>query len=404
MTSGAAYLGDPIRVASADGLWLTAEDGKRYIDACAGTFNVGPGYKHPIVIEAVQAAISSGLLHGSGILRPAIIDRAEAELASIAPSPIDRCHLKGSTGGSTAVEQAVRHAWAVTGRSGIIAFQDGHHGQTIFASLASGMEFRSSRIRGVTADIIRVPPPDCYQCPFKKDPETCKMECAAAIADAIDERTAGRDHNIAAMVAEPILGAGGGVIPPNGYWEIVSEILRKKEILLIADEVQTFGRVGCFFASSYFNSQPDIIAVAKSISGIGVPGSGAVLLQTKHCILTESERSLTWGGSHLVAAAIVATLSVMSSHGFFDRTREVAAKLAESLERICRTHEMVGLVRACGLMAGIEIVASKQTRETAARRAKMLVDQCRATGLLLRQNDYGFGGFIEIRPAFSLRY
>ena len=397
-----AYASEAISVKGARGVWITASDGSKYLDGCAGTFNIGLGYGHPDVAMALSSVISSGFLHGSGTLRTETIERAEAQLVSIAPDNLDRCHLKGSTGGSTAVEQAVRHAWAVTGRRGILSFVGGHHGQTIASTLFSGMEERKQRVATLQLDVALVSPPDCYRCPFGKSVSSCKRECAYAIEEQIESRSLNGDHDIAAMVAEPVLGAGGGIIPPRDYWMIVSGILAKHGIMLIFDEVQTFGRLGTFLASAYYDVGPQFIAVAKSISGIGVPGAGALLLSSDHCVLDSGERSLTWGGSNLVAAAITSTIEVMKSPGFFEHTIDVAINLREKLDSLWQRFGNIGCVRTVGLMSGIEIVDSRESRKASPTLAAQIIDKCRDAGLLLRQSGYGRGGFIKIRPALTI--
>ena len=399
-----AYGSNGISVREAKGLWITAIDGTRYIDGCAGTFNVGLGYGHEAVVAALKSAIDTGFLHGSGGLRTGVIEQAEADLVSISPEGLDRCHLKGSTGGSTAVEQALRHAWAVTDRKAIVSFEGSHHGQTIVSTLVSGMEFRKRRLSPVQVDMIQVPSPDCYRCAFGKSPASCKRECALAIAEAIDANSSSGEHDVAAMVAEPVLGAGGGIIPPSDYWEIVASLLHERGVMLIADEVQTFGRVGGFLASSYFHLTPQFVALAKSITGIGVPGAGALLLRAEHCILGSGERSLTGGGSNLVSSAVVATLQVMKQPGFFEQTMAVAENLSERLEVLASKFACIGCVRAIGLMTGIEIVHSRKSRVAEPKLAECIIDRCKDAGLLLRQSHYKRGGFVKIRPALTITH
>jgi 4-aminobutyrate aminotransferase len=394
----AAYHASGIVVAHAHGVRITGEDGQEYLDACSGTFNVGLGYGNAVVARAIVNAIETGLLHGSSSLRTHTVMEAEKRLCDIAPIGLDRVHLKGCTGGSTAFEQAVRHAWAVTGRNKIVGFRGGHHGQTIASSILSGMSFRKERLRHVAMEYEDVPAPDCYRCPYGRQETTCHVECATAVIRAVRPT---HGHLAAAFVAEPVLGAGGGIVPPAKFWLKVADELSRLKVPLIADEVQTFGRVGGYFASDYYQIKPTIITLAKSLSGIGLPGAGAVLLPRDFCVLDEGERSLTGGSASIVCAAISATLDIMSAPGFFKHVEIVASAIDSRLTKIAANSSKIGLVRAAGLMTGIELVDSKTSRTPDPKFAKALVNACKRNGLLVRQSEYGRGSFVKIRPALT---
>ncbi len=392
-----AYSSQSMTVTGARGLWLTTDDGHRYLDACAGTFNVGLGYGHKAVTDAVRKVLDIGILHGSSSICGKEVGEAEALLAAIAPTGLDRVHLKGCTGGSTAVEQALRHAWAYTGRTRVVSFINGHHGQTIVSTLASGMQFRKRRLRHATIPITNVPAPDCYRCPFGKVPESCNVQCADEVVRAATDK----DDAAAAFLAEPVLGAGGGIIPPRLFWHKVADGLQRARIPLILDEVQTFGRLNGFFAADYYGIQPTMIALAKSISGIGVPGAGALLLPKELCILEQGERSLTWGGSSIVGAAIAATVRVMNSDGFFASVQRSGEMLHDSLNRLMTQSRFIGCVRNVGLMSGVELVHSKESRQPYPKFAEAVIRECKHEGLLVRQSEYGLGAFVKIRPALT---
>lgn len=396
-----AYSTGVLRVKSAQGVWISDETGQRFLDGCAGTFNVGLGYGHKYVVEAIRGVLDSGVLHGSGSMSLELRDRAEQALVSIASAGLDRCHLKGCTGGSTAVEQAIRHAWIATGRVAIASFELGHHGQTVLATLASGMEFRKRRVPVRLPYSLQVPPPDCYRCPFGKKPETCSVECVADIEERL-RAAAPESGGFAAFVAEPILGAGGGIAPPRKFWSAFSEVLAELEIPLILDEVQTFGRTGEFLAATFFGIEPEMVCLAKSISGIGVPGAGALLLSHRYCALDEGERSLTGGGSNLVCAAIAATIEVMKEPSFFPSMQRSAEALNQGLEAILAQYDFIGCVRGVGLMTGLEIVQSKASRQKYPELASQIIRGCYANGLLVRQSEYGRGSFVKVRPALTI--
>ncbi|MES1240682.1 MAG: aminotransferase class III-fold pyridoxal phosphate-dependent enzyme [Acidobacteriota bacterium] len=381
---------------SASGCHLVAADGERYLDGCAGTFNINLGYGHPAVTEAVAGVMASGLPHLSSSFQHRHVEEAARALVDVSPPPITHCHFKGSTGGSTAVEQAMRHAWVATGKRSFVTFRNSHHGQTIATTSLSGMPFRRNRLP-VFQPVTHVEAPDCYRCPWKKNPATCNVECIDAIESAIDNAPTGEDDT-AAFVGEPILGAGGGITPPKHWWAELQSRLSVRGILLIVDEVQTFGRTGSFFAAEHYGIEPDMIAVSKGISGIGIPGAAALLMSENLRVLNSGERSLTSAGSVLACAAIEATIRVMREPGFFEQARRSAEVLADRLLRLEQEFECIGTVRGFGLMTGIELVKSRSSKAPDVALTNQVVWECMKNRLLLRTSLYGRGSFVKVRP------
>ena len=227
------------------------------------------------------------------------------------------------------------------------------------------------------------------------------MECIDEIEAAIEHSPSG-EGECAVLVAEPILGAGGGVTPPLAYWNEVQARLRQKGVLLAFDEVQTFGRTGHFFAAHYYDVEPDLIAVAKGISGTGLPGAAAVLMPKELAVLTAEERSLTGGASVVAAKAITATIEVMSSPGFWRNFSRSAELLREHLERLARKFDCIGTVRGTGLMTGLEIVFSREGRKPDPAKANAIITYGLRNRLVLRGSLYGRGSFVKIRPALTI--
>ena len=395
--SALSYPAGPPKFVSAAGCHLVDATGESYLDGCAGTFNISLGYGHPAVTKAVAEVMATGLPHLPSSFHHQRIESAARALVDIAPRPISHCHFKGSTGGSTAVEQAMRHAWVATGKRTFVAFRGSHHGQTIATTSLSGMPFRRNRLPTVPVPVVHVDPPDCYRCPWGKNPTTCNVDCIDAIERAIDSAPTG-ENDTAAFIGEPILGAGGGISPPKHWWAELQSRLSARHIMLILDEVQTFGRTGSFFAAEYYGLEPDLIAVGKGISGIGIPGAAALLMTDCFRLLSAGERSLTFAGSVLASAAIEATISVMREHSFFESARRSAEVLAERLLGMEREFECIGTVRGFGLMTGIELVRTRASRAPDVALTHRIIEECMKNRLLLRTSLYGRGAFVKIRP------
>ena len=382
---------------SARGCHLTDVSGVRYLDGCAGTFNIGLGYGHPEVTRAVTEVLATGLPHVSSSFSHPRIEGAARALVEVAPTSITHCHFKGSTGGSTAVEQAMRTAWAATGKRSFVAFRGSHHGQTIATSSLSGMSFRKNRLPLSPLPVTHVEPPDCYRCAWGRTPATCRLECIAAVERSLDAAPTGED-DVAAFVGEPILGCGGGIAPPRHWWSELQSLLSRRQVLLILDEVQTFGRTGTFFAAEYYGIDPDLIAVGKGISGIGIPGAAALLMTERLRVLDAGERSLTSAGSVIASAAVEATVRAMRAPGFFESARRAGEALAERLRGLQHEFACIGTIRGFGLMTGLELVDSRDTKAPDRALANRLVAECMKNRLLLRTSEYGRGAFLKIRP------
>lgn len=397
MSSALGYPASGPEFVSAAGCELFDAAGDSYLDGCAGTFNINLGYGHPVVTKAVAEVMATGLPHLPSSFHHQRVEAAARALVEIAPGAISHCHFKGSTGGSTAVEQAMRHAWVATGKRSFVAFRGSHHGQTIATTSLSGMPFRRNRLPIAAVPVVHVDPPDCYRCPWGKNPNTCKMECIGAIERAIDSSPTG-ENDTAAFIGEPILGAGGGVAPPKHWWAELQSRLSARRILLIFDEVQTFGRTGSFFAADYYGVEPDLIVVSKGISGIGIPGAAALLMRERLRLLSAAERSLTSAGSVLACAAIESTIQVMKQPSFFESARRSGEVLADRLMRMAREFECIGVVRGFGLMTGIELVRNRASKAPDMALTNRIVDECMKNRLLLRTSFYGRGSFVKIRP------
>ena len=197
---------------SGSGIYLKDSFGENYIDACSGTFNMGLGYGNSEIKQELINVLNSGILHLSSSFQSKYVREAEKALVEIAPSNIKLCHLKGSTGGSSAIEQAIRHVWVSSGKRTIVSFRGSHHGQTIATTFLSGMPFRRDRLPISPLPVLHVEPPDCYRCPFNKEPSTCNFECIDKIERALNFSPTG-NNDIAAFIGEPIMGAGGGITP-----------------------------------------------------------------------------------------------------------------------------------------------------------------------------------------------
>ncbi len=359
----------PAVITKAQGITLTDSMGNNYLDFLAGTTCVNVGYGNREVIDTIkkQLEATAGLI---GLAVNPSSAKLMRLLAEIAPKGLSRSFM--ISGGSEANEMALKIARRCTKKFKIIARWSGYHGNTAAALSASGVLNYKMDFDPVLPGFIHVPPPYCYRCDFGLEYPECDLMCARIIDHTIHYEDS---KQVAAVIAEPIIGWGGVVIPPKEYFPMIREICDKYDVLLILDEVLTgFGRTGKMFACEHWNIVPDIMTLAKGISSIYVPCS-AVLVQEK---LAESlgvapelspeysERGIMGitGMNHpLPSAAALASIKVIIEKDLSKNAEKVGEYLLSGLREIAEEHSIFGEVRGKGLLIGLEVVKDKESKE-----------------------------------------
>lgn len=383
-----------IKFQCGDGIFLRKDNGEEYLDAVSGTFNLSLGYNHPYISENLKKQIDQ-VIHMSSTFTGPYGDECLNEILTHAPENINSGWMRDITG-STANECAIRIAQKFTSKSDIISLYLSHHGQTMFTSSISGNSFRRKSFpNSANSHNIRTPAPYCFRCPFKSTYPKCGFLCIEAIDDAIKYSS---NDSIAGLIIEPILGNGGNIIPPKGYFERLRKLCDEHNIILIADEVQTgVGRTGYMFASEIFDIKPNIITLAKGLGGIGIPVA-SVLLESKLNILEKHEHSFTSGGNMLALVAAKSTIEVVSSPGFLEEVRYNGQLLGNLLSDLRIKHKTIGDVRGIGLMWGLEIVDDDGNPDV--EKTNHIIEHAYfKENLILRGSRYGFGNVIKVRPA-----
>ncbi len=318
-----------------EGAYLWDAEGKQYLDFVGGFGSLNLGHNHPAVVEAVTHAMQEG---APGFVQAAVNPFAAAlaeELTTVAPPGLEMVFFANS--GAEAVEAALKLARCATGRSGFLHCERSYHGKTFGALSVTGNPM--------------------YQRPFAPLLGECE---AIPFGELEPLERALRQRRHAAFVVEPIQAEGGMVVPAPGYLSEVHRVCRRYGTLLIADEVQTgLGRTGTMFAVDADSVQPDIIALAKSLSGGLIP-IGAMLarrdvwLQAYGHIDTFALHTSTFGGGSLACAAGLAALRVLRDESLPDRAARRGRQLIAGLERIAAKYQVVRAVRGRGLLVGLE--------------------------------------------------
>jgi len=360
-------LEEPLIVERGEGAWLIDVHGRRYLDGISSLWvNLHGHHRREIdraIVEQLEKVEHSTLL---GISHPPAIVLAE-KLVEIAPTGLN--HVFFSDNGSTAVEIALKlafHYWKIKGEEGrnkFVSLENAYHGDTIGAVSVGGIETFHSTYRPLLFPGFKVRSPYCYRCSLELTPDKCNIKCL----DELEELLEKQGETIAAMIVEPLIQAAGGMITaPKGHLKRIRELTGKHGILLIADEVAVgFGRTGTMFACEQEGVSPDLMAVAKGITGGYLPLAATLTSDEVYSAFLDGNTTFYHGhsytGNPLACAAALANLEIFRTDNTLKRVNELTARLWKNLERF-RDHPHVGDVRGRGLIAGIELVKDKQSK------------------------------------------
>jgi 2,2-dialkylglycine decarboxylase (pyruvate) len=374
------YLGGfaPFVVARAEGMWLETTDGRRVLDFSSGQICSTLGHRHPRVMAAVREALDTAVHLDSRMLSEPVLALAD-RLAALAPAPLTRV-MPLSTG-AEANEFAIKLAKMHSGRFEIVGVARAFHGATIGA--ASSTYLRSRRGFGpLVPGTLALPAPYAYRCPIRHCRETCDCTCLDAGFELVDQQSVG---SLAAMILEPILSSAGVIVPPDGWLARAAEHCRNRAMLLIVDEAQTgLGRCGSWFDSSREGVVPEFLTLSKTLGG-GLPLSATLTTDVieADCVGKGLAHNTSHVADPLPAAAGVAGLDVIADEGLVERAARLGDHLLERLRGLQERHETVGDVRGRGLLAGIELVLDRASREPAAGLAAAVGAEAMTLGLSL---------------------
>lgn len=384
----AVYHATPIFVAKAEGAVIEDVDGNRMIDFAGGIGCLNSGHRAPSVVEAIRRQLDR-FLHTSFNVLPYESYVALAErLNALTPGRFAKKTILVNTG-AEAVENAIKIARFHTKRPAIISFEDAFHGRTYMAMAATSKTHPyKAGFEPFPGDVYRIPYAYCFRCSYSLQYPGCEVHCARHIEDTFKRVVAA--ESVAAVIVEPILGEGGFVTPPGEFYPILSGICRKHGILLIADEVQTgFARTGATFACEHFGLEPDLIAMAKSLSG-GLPLAAVTGRAEIMDGPAAGQLGGTFGGNPAACEAALAVLDVIEKENLNARANHLGEIFRKRAGEWQRRWELVGEVRGLGAMQALELVRSRTTREPADSETKEISKYCYEHGLItITAGSYG---------------
>ncbi len=387
----------PLVIVRGDGVYVFDEQGNKYIEGMAGLWCASLGFSEARLVAAAQRQMQQlPYYHSFSGKVPGPVTELVEKLIAIAPVPMARVLFANS--GSEANDTAfklVRYYNNARGRPNkkkIIARDRGYHGVTAAAASLSGLPSMHQHFDLPLPGVLRVSAPHYYLGAGKGESEAQFVErLGQELEDLIAAEGA---DTIAAFIAEPVQGAGGVIIPPPGYFERIQAILKKNQILFIADEVITgFGRLGQPFGTQVFNLQPDMITVAKMLTSAYVPMSALYVTDAIYQVVADASASVgtfghgyTYSGHPLACAVALETLRIYDADNVIGHVREVAPRLQRGLRRFAG-HALVGEVRGMGLIGALELAQEPASRKPFAPQQGVgayFVKRAQAAGLITR--------------------
>jgi 2,2-dialkylglycine decarboxylase (pyruvate) len=372
------YGGDtyPEIVDRAQGCYVWDSSGKKILDFTSGQMCATVGHSHPNIVAAIKKSCDTALHLFSGMIPRSVVQLADA-LSRIVPKPLKRSLLLNT--GSESNEAALKMAKLYTGGFEVIGLGGSWHGVTGNAGSVSFASDRKGYGPGMPGTFV-LPEPNAYRCPVRHCRDRCDRTCMTIGLELYDMQSAGAP---AAVIAEPVISAGGVIVPPEGYFDALQSEARKRGMLLIFDEAQTaFGRLGHWFAASHLKVTPEIMTVSKTLGG-GMPLAAVITNDEVEEIC--HRRGFAFYTSHvsdpLPSSVGLAVLETIEREHLLQRSQEMGSYLAERLRELQSRHEEIGDVRGMGLLRGIELVKDRETREPHHELGSLSTQRCLELGL-----------------------
>lgn len=396
-------LGGPRIICEGSGIRVTDQHGKEYVDAFGGLYCVNVGYGRRKIADAIyEQAKKLAYYHAYAATsnEPAI--RLSEKILEMAPAEMSKIFFGLS--GSDANETLIKIVWYynnVLGRKDkktIISRHRGYHGGTIMSGSLTGLPVFHTAFDLPIRRVLHTSTPHYY---WGGKPGESEHEFAQRCAIELDEMIVAEGADtVAAFIAEPMLGTGGLIPPPDGYWPLIQAVLRKHDVLLISDEVVCgFGRMGTAFGCDYYDIKPDLMTIAKGLTSAYLPLSGALVSDAIWSVLEQGSdqfgpfaHGYTYSAHPLCAAAGLANLEILEEEEIIEHVANVGPYLVQSLAERLTGHPFVGEIRGAGMLAAIEFVADreKKTRfDTADKIAPKLAEACLERGLISRAMPHG---------------
>ncbi len=397
LSTSVHYYKEPLQLTRAKGQHVYDEKGREYLDCIGGIVCISAGHNHPrIKAEMVKMLEADEIQHTTVLFLNEHATKLAEQLVKEAPAGIDRVFFTNS--GSEANELAFMAARQATGETTVVNLRHSYHGSTAAALAHCG--HHTWRFKGQpSASTTSAMEPYCYRCPFGKEPTSCALECAKNVETTIQTTTHGK---IAGFIAEPVMGVGGFITPPNEYFSEVAKIVHKYGGKYISDEVQTgAGRCGNnFLLTKELGLDADMITMAKGL------GNGAAIGATM--MKTDTSDSLagkfffnTFGSDPYQTMQAKVNMDIIKEERLIENAKAMGAYLLDSLKTLMKSHPLIGEVRGRGLLLGFELVKDRSTKEYATAETAEVMEICREKGVLVGKGGL-YGNVVRLAPPLAI--
>ena len=367
-------------IATARGVWVIDTEGKEYLDFGSGQMAAALGHNHPRYVAAVRRSLET-ISHSTKTFLN--VDRLELHerLGQILTPPLQKSLFLVS--GSDAIEAAIDLARKATGGVDVLGMHMALHGSTSFVTRSLTFGWNRSRHGMAAPSTAAILAPFCYRCPVGKSFPSCEVQCLASSMELADANFTGKP---AAMIIEPVMSAGGIVVPPPGYVKLLKEYCRERGMLLIMDESQTgLGKTGKMWGHLHEEVVPDIMTVSKHF-GAGLPISAV-------CTTAEIAEQAVDNGyfatrSHacdpIACAAGVASIDIVIEEKLPERAAAIEARIKAAVGEMAERYDFIAEMRGRGVLLGIELVEDRRSPKPANEMCRETVRRCEARGLLVQ--------------------
>ncbi|MBO2861072.1 putrescine--pyruvate aminotransferase [Pseudomonas aeruginosa] len=379
-------------ITKAEGVYIWDSEGNKILDAMAGLWCVNVGYGREELVQAATRQMRELPFYNLFFqtAHPPVVELAKA-IADVAPEGMNHVFFTGS--GSEAndtVLRMVRHYWATKGqpqKKVVIGRWNGYHGSTVAGVSLGGMKALHEQGDFPIPGIVHIAQPYWYGEGGDMSPDEFGVWAAEQLEKKILEVG---EENVAAFIAEPIQGAGGVIVPPDTYWPKIREILAKYDILFIADEVICgFGRTGEWFGSQYYGNAPDLMPIAKGLTSGYIPMGGMVVRDEIVEVLNqggEFYHGFTYSGHPVAAAVALENIRILREEKIIEKVKAETAPYLQKRWQELADHPLVGEARGVGMVAALELVKNKKTRERFTDKGVGMLcrEHCFRNGLIMR--------------------